>query len=527
MELTCPPDAPMAKAHTASAAHPAWVRWFVPDLALLASIITLVFCLVFFDGTVELFRDSDAGWHIRNGERILSGAGLPRTDTWSMTRQGQPWFAWEWGADVLGAWFHQHGGLAWVAAFYALAISAATWVWFRLHWAVGGHFLIAGVMTTLLLSTGNIHWLARPHVLSWVLIVGAILMIETGRRSLLGLALLSVIWTNIHASFFLLSVVLCVYAADRFLRSVLWSGFDRPSDWKDARWFVTAAAVCFAASFVNPYGWEVHRHILHYLGDRELLDRIGEFQSFNFRVVGATQILASVVLTALGGVLALTQKRLSHFLLCALFFVKGLESARVLPLLSMICLPLADGAIVAALKSWTGLQPWVRRQLDDFVQYGANLRLLDKHFHGAALVPIIVAVVFWGVSQPAVAARASFPPATFPVKACAGPVANLPVSAKLLAPDLYGGYLIYRFNGSRKVWFDGRSDFYGAKFMQEYIDTVEVRKGARERIVELGFTHALLPNRYSLIPALEALGWKRLYADETATLLEAPQRRKD
>jgi hypothetical protein len=38
----------------------------------------------------------------------------------------------------------------------------------------------------------------------------------------------------------------------------------------------------------------------------------------------------------------------------------------------------------------------------------------------------------------------------------------------------------------------------------------------------MGFTHALLPNDYSLLEALEQLGWKRLYRDSVATLLEKP-----
>jgi hypothetical protein len=35
-----------------------------------------------------------------------------------------------------------------------------------------------------------------------------------------------------------------------------------------------------------------------------------------------------------------------------------------------------------------------------------------------------------------------------------------------------------------------------------------------------GFTHALLPTRFSLIPALEKNGWKRRYSDATSVLLE-------
>jgi hypothetical protein len=97
---------------------------------------------------------------------------------------------------------------------------------------------------------------------------------------------------------------------------------------------------------------------------------------------------------------------------------------------------------------------------------------------------------------------------------------HVPARARLLAPDKYGGYLIYRFNGDRKVYFDGRSDYYGAAFMKEYIDLVEVRPGW-ERIVErYGFTHALLPPRYSLAAALEKAGWRKIHADRTAIVLE-------
>ena len=56
-------------------------------------------------------------------------------------------------------------------------------------------------------------------------------------------------------------------------------------------------------------------------------------------------------------------------------------------------------------------------------------------------------------------------------------VASLPVSARILAPDTFGGYLIYRFNGERKVFFDGRSDFYGTDFIERYLRLLE--SGAR------------------------------------------------
>ena len=99
------------------------------------------------------------------------------------------------------------------------------------------------------------------------------------------------------------------------------------------------------------------------------------------------------------------------------------------------------------------------------------------------------------------------------------------MEARNLAPDKYGVYLIYRFDGRRKVFFDGRSDFYGAGFMKEYIRLIEVRPGWRATVERYGFTHALLPKDGSLREALESSGWRRMFEDEAAVLLEAPAAR--
>src|ERR1041385_4890474 len=140
--------------------------WLVPDVALVASCISLFYCLFLFQGYQKLFRDSDAGWHIRTGERILASGILPRTDPYSFTKAGAPWFAWEWGADILTGSVHGAWGLSGVAMLYAVAIAAGVWLWFRLHWALEGNFLIGCALAIPLLSTCNIHWLARPHVFS-------------------------------------------------------------------------------------------------------------------------------------------------------------------------------------------------------------------------------------------------------------------------------------------------------------------------------------------------------------------------
>lgn len=181
--------------------------WFQPDLGLIAATVALFYCLFLFQGYQKLFRDSDAGWHIRNGEAILASRKLPRTDPFSFTRAGQPWFAWEWGTDVLTGAIHRAGGLRGVALLYAVAIAIGIWLWFRLHWAVNGNFLVACAMAPLAISTCNIHWLARPHVIGWIFLLVAVIQAEKIGRSFgwrrgLAVAAFMALWANLHASFF-------------------------------------------------------------------------------------------------------------------------------------------------------------------------------------------------------------------------------------------------------------------------------------------------------------------------------------
>jgi hypothetical protein len=144
-----------------------------------------------------------------------------------------------------------------------------------------------------------------------------------------------------------------------------------------------------------------------------------------------------------------------------------------------------------------------------FLTYSDNLRALDSRFQGLALLPLVLLAAF------CLTPAAGFPSGEFPVAA----YPHIPAGARLFAPDKFGGYLIYRSNGTLKVFFDGRSDLYGADFLKQYSRLVQVRPGWRAYWESFHFTHALLPADAPLLPALEQIGWRPLYQDKTATLL--------
>jgi len=488
-----------------------------PDLALVAAGVTLFYCLFVFGGTRNLFRDSDAGWHIRTGEAILATGTLPHSDPYSFSHAGQPWFAWEWLADAASGAAHRAAGLSGVALLYAAMIAAGVWLWFRLHWTVGGNFFVAAAMAPLLLTTCSLHWLARPHVIGWLFLLGAVMVAERARppfrwKDAAAIAVFAALWANVHASFFLAPAIALVYAGGAAMRRAVLAG-----ESACPTWFLGAAAVAAVAPLANPYGWHLYAHVFRYLTDSELLARIGEFQSFDFHTAGGGQIIAGLLIGAAGGMLALGRRRPEHFLLAMLFSAAALRSARALPLAALLLLPLANGAITGALADAREMNPRFRGALDRFLAYSGRLRRLDQASPwSSALVGLLLVAACWALLEtPGIRRATGFPPDVFPVAA----YSHIPAGARLFAPDKFGGYLIYRSAGTRKVFFDGRSDFYGAEFLKQYGRLVQVRPGWRQYFDSFGFTHALLPPDAPLTAALEQAGWRPIYSDGTAVLL--------
>jgi hypothetical protein len=486
------------------------------------AVATLAHCLFVYRGGTQLFRDSDSGWHIRNGEWILDHKALPRTDPYSFSRAGEPWLAWEWGADVLMGLAHRIDGLRGVTILFALAISMCAWMWCRLNFAAGGDFFLTALLAPPMVTTASLHWLARPHVLSWVFLLGALWYAERTqfrKLDLLAIAAVTAVWANLHGSFFLAPLIALIYAVSHFVRPLVWP-FSLKAERERGLWFLYAAMAALGGSLLNPYGWRLHAHVFSYLRTDELTSRIAEFQSFNFHDQQATQVALAMFLAAAGAILALTQKKLAHFLLAAILLWAALRSARVIPLVALLILPLANGAFTEALRGARDLRPRIDRALNAALGYSARLRMIDQRLSGAAFSVLAVLIILISLRAPAMSEDIGFPARQFPVKAAAA-LDQLPADARILSPDSYGGYLIYRFNGARKIFFDGRSDFYGAGFMQEYLVLINAKPGWQAIVRRYGFTHALLPDDSTLTAALEQAGWTIRYKDDVATLLEA------
>jgi hypothetical protein len=503
-------------------AHPRGFQlWLVPDLAMAFALGTLITLFFVMAGASGLFNDADTGWHIRTGELIVSTGRLPHADPFSFSKPGEPWVAWEWGADVFMGLTHLRAGLGGVALMYGLAIAACVAMWFRLSTAAGGNLLVACLFALPMLPATSLHWLARPHVLSWLFLLGTVWLCEQmphrlRRRHLALVAIAAAAWANCHASFFLAPAIALTYAAGAYIGPMVWQFPAQQVSEPVARRHRDYTMIALAASIgtlANPYGWGLHRHVFAYLSGSRLLSHIEEFQSFDFHSKGAWQVALTLVICFAGAFAALAARHPGRFLLSMMLTTAGLYSVRAIPVAALIVLPLANGSITDVLACADNLTPAVRRGIDSVLECGDRLKRTERHFRGYGLIPLLAILIFASIRT-----RAGFPAGAYPVVGSVS-VASLPASARILAPDTFGSYLIYRFDGRRKVFFDGRTDFYGPVLTERYLRLLELRPGWRTEFNRWNFTHALLPPDYPMVDALEANGWRELSRDGTAVLL--------
>ncbi|MBV9406211.1 MAG: hypothetical protein JO211_12775, partial [Acidobacteriaceae bacterium] len=183
-------------------------RWYVhllPSLTDFAFLLPLFLLFALLPGGQLLLSDGDTGWHIRTGDWILQHAAVPRVDLFSFSKPHQAWFAWEWGWDVIFSAIHRVAGLEGVVVVNAVLLGLMSALLFRLIRRRSNNDAIAVLFTLLAVCATMMHWLARPHLVSWIcvlLFLHVIASAETGRyRGLYWLPLITLLWTNLHAGF--------------------------------------------------------------------------------------------------------------------------------------------------------------------------------------------------------------------------------------------------------------------------------------------------------------------------------------
>jgi len=129
-------------------------------------------------GFKSLLVDGDTGWHIRAGDYILANGQIPRADIFSFSKPGHAWFAWEWGTDVIYSLLHRQWGLKGIAWLGGVQIVLFATILLRYTLWRGANLIWALLFSLLAIGACTVHYLARPHLFTLLLIPVCIWILE-------------------------------------------------------------------------------------------------------------------------------------------------------------------------------------------------------------------------------------------------------------------------------------------------------------------------------------------------------------
>lgn len=472
----------------------------LPDMifALWAVLIAIVFSERVVNG------DGDPARHIRLGQMMIDDRALVRTDTFSWPAAGSDFLAFEWGSEVVFASAYSLGGLPAVGALTAcvLALSYALLCRFLLRQNVEPA-LAYGATTVATIMTAP-HWLARPHIFTFLGVAVLLPLLEHSRWRMVWVAApLFAIWANLHGGFvFGLAVVGAYLAGDVIDRR------------KSALPILAMFGLGALATLLNPHGLGLHRHIGSFFGLQTVLDVTDEFQRPDFTSWTGIVMVFGIAVVAAAFIAARRRPRAAHVLLIAMLLVFAMQAQRNLALFGFVALPLA-----ALHYSPTLADRPVKSIRASFRRDHERGRSGPWALAAMALLVLVAVTAGRPLGLPIVSQ--DFDDETFPV-AAVSLAREADLDGRLFNGLVWGGYVLLEWP-EQQVYIDGGTDHYGDEHVGELVSLLRQEPGWQQTMADREIDLVLLPPQVTMLRSLVLdEGWTLWHCDAVAAIAVRP-----
>lgn len=485
-------------------------NYIFPSIADLLFVTILSF-LSYYNKS-GMLGDGDTGYHIRAGEYIIDTLSIPTHDMFSIHAPPLPWTAHEWLSEVIMAYIHNAFGLTGIVVFYSFLLSMSFYLLFKILRAYKTNILLTILIIVLVIGSSQIHWLARPHVFSFLLMIIWYYLLESwhyGRMNRLHLLpFIMLLWVNLHGGFLGGFMLLGAYLVGNIVSMLTATPPERDHYRQKCSQLVLTTGICLLVCLVNPYGYHILLFPFKLVSDKYIMDHVSEFLSPNFH----QRMPFKYLLFLLIALFAVTKKRLdaAELVLVLLFTNMALYSARYIPLFALIVAP-----ILTRQANWIQDIPENRITLF-FRNRAENISKIDASVSGyiwpsTAVLLVVIAAFFGRIHH-------TFDEKTKPVAAVEF-LMKEKIAGNMFNNDEFGDYLIYRAYPQYKVFIDGRLDMYGTDIMKEYYKVINFEHDWEKTVNKYRITWVFFNSDSTLTRyLLNDTNWKLIYSDKVASI---------
>ncbi|MBI2886306.1 MAG: hypothetical protein HYY02_03755 [Chloroflexi bacterium] len=464
---------------------------------------------------------ADFWWHLRLGEEVLSGRGIPTTDAYSFTAQGQPFLYQAWLSGTLLALTHKVGSIPLIVLLNALSFTAAYALLLTVcAWLSEGSLRTAAAAAFGGFLLGVENWAVRPQTFSVLLFALTWWLLwrhalgKGHARSLLLLPFVTALWANLHGAFWL-SLILqgCFVLAGAILAKVPGLPLRSPSG-PALRPLLLALLASALATLATPYGLSILGYTRTILTDPSIRAFILEWGAPTLAAGPGRALYATLAILLL--LWGFGRRALPMPALLALLALgwAALGSSRNVLWFGFVAAPVAATLASPALARMTG---WLSPRWQD------SQRRHESPSPVAPWLPLLVAAFLLALvvlALPWLRPLLPLPEERRSLLAPDTPVAAVETLAASGAPgrtfaDMqYASYLLWRLPGLALVFTDPRIELYAYNL---WVDYGTISLGLRPELLNDYGVEALLLSRERQGELLRWVaqhpGWRLVYED--------------
>lgn len=486
-------------------------------------VLVLVLLMVFLMAA-RTPLDTDLWWHLRAGETTLQSGYPMLTDTLSFTRYGEAWINHSWLSEVILALIFRAGGYMGLSLTVALVAAVSMAILYR---QMAGPALFRAFIVLLATLVAAVVWSPRPQIFTLLLLAVCGLLLDDYRRNgknrLWLLPPIFVLWSNLHGGYPLGLMVMGAYFAGEMVDGLFADAGHRQAHWQRLKTLLVVMVASGLAVAVNPNGVAMWRIPFQTVGVEILQTAIPEWASPDFHDLVQQPFLWLLLLTVAGFALSGRRAAGADWISVLLFAAGGLMARRNFGPFAMIAAPILARHLWNAVDGLLQAHPGVstpqigrvhQRPAPAFLKKVVNLTLV-------VLIGLIAFVKLFVVSQPQFVR--AYEATVFPVQAVEWLKANPEIAAapagNLFNSYAWGGYLTWAYPES-SVFVDGRTDLFGDEIISQWLTVVEGGDGWQDVLYGWDVGVVLIEPDRPAAALLVETGWRQVYADSTAVILQ-------
>jgi hypothetical protein len=466
-----------------------------------------IFTAAILLGPRMLNMDGDLPRHLAIGKYVLQGNPPPTADIFSHTREGIPFAPHKWLSGVLFYLVYLLNAEKGIVIISAIALAVTFLLIYTDRSKQAASNLTVLFITAWGAAVTSLHWIARPHLFTMLLLaIWIILTDRLARGEKLRwwvFAGLMLVWNNIHGEY--ISGLLITLS---YLAGWVWDYLSNrektlPGTGKQLGLVLGASLI---VTILNPISLRAWTTVTTWLGNDYLMEKTQETVPPNFLNSEFYILLALIGFSIF--ILAAKRESIStgQSFMFAGFTVMVLTSARNVHIYGIIA-PFVLAVPLAEIASFPFL-----KKIEE------KIHTTEKSLRGilypiAITVTAIIALNFSSLGQ-----AQQFSPSYFPINAVEWLKSN-PQQGRMFNPFDWGGYISFTIWPENKVFIDSQGDVYGESFIREYEQVTNLNGNWQGILDKYHVDWAIIPINWPLNGALQTEGWQQVYIDETTIIL--------